>query len=67
MTASDGTVLLTRGSRGIGAATATLLVQQGQRVVIVGGMTGIKLPIDAGLIVGSTWDTYGGSREAPGT
>jgi NAD(P)-dependent dehydrogenase (short-subunit alcohol dehydrogenase family) len=35
MTASDGIVLVTGGSRGIGAAAATLLAQQGQRVVIV--------------------------------
>src|ERR1700737_2789905 len=35
MTASDGIVLVTGGSRGIGAATAALLAQQGQRVVIV--------------------------------
>jgi NAD(P)-dependent dehydrogenase (short-subunit alcohol dehydrogenase family) len=34
MTASDGIVLVTGGSRGIGAATATLLAQQGQRVDI---------------------------------
>jgi NAD(P)-dependent dehydrogenase (short-subunit alcohol dehydrogenase family) len=35
MTAPDGLVLVTGGSRGIGAATAALLAQQGQRVVIV--------------------------------
>jgi NAD(P)-dependent dehydrogenase (short-subunit alcohol dehydrogenase family) len=34
MTAPDGIILVTGGSRGIGAATATLLAQQGQRVVI---------------------------------
>src|SRR3979490_1410273 len=32
---AEGIVLVTGGSRGIGAATATLLTQQGQRVVIV--------------------------------
>jgi NAD(P)-dependent dehydrogenase (short-subunit alcohol dehydrogenase family) len=67
MTASDGIVLVTGGGRSIGAATATLLAQQGQRVVIVSGMTGINLPIDAGFIAGSTWDACGGLREAPGT
>jgi NAD(P)-dependent dehydrogenase (short-subunit alcohol dehydrogenase family) len=35
MTAKDGIVLVTGGSRGIGAATATLLAQHGQRTVIV--------------------------------
>lgn len=46
MTANDGIVLVTGGSRGIGAASAT--------------------PADAGFIAGSTWDAYGGLREAPG-
>ena len=31
------------------------------------GVTGINLPVDAGFIAGSTWDAYGGLREAPGT
>jgi NAD(P)-dependent dehydrogenase (short-subunit alcohol dehydrogenase family) len=35
MIAADGIFLVTGGCRGIGAATATLLAQQGQRVVIV--------------------------------
>lgn len=28
------------------------------------GITGINLPVDAGFIAGSTWDAYGGLREA---
>src|SRR4030088_1679439 len=31
---AEGIILVTGGSRGLGAATATLLAQQGQRVVI---------------------------------
>jgi NAD(P)-dependent dehydrogenase (short-subunit alcohol dehydrogenase family) len=30
------------------------------------GVTGVNLPVDAGFIAGSTWDAYGGFREAPG-
>src|SRR6202022_4671774 len=30
------------------------------------GVTGINVPVDAGFIAGSTWDAYGGLREAPG-
>jgi len=30
------------------------------------GVTGINLPVDAGFIAGSTWDAYGGLREAAG-
>jgi NAD(P)-dependent dehydrogenase (short-subunit alcohol dehydrogenase family) len=29
------------------------------------GVTGINLAVDAGFIAGSTWDAYGGLREAP--
>ncbi|MGZ5874822.1 MAG: SDR family NAD(P)-dependent oxidoreductase [Bradyrhizobium sp.] len=29
------------------------------------GVTGINLPVDAGFLAGSTWDAYGGLREAP--
>jgi NAD(P)-dependent dehydrogenase (short-subunit alcohol dehydrogenase family) len=29
------------------------------------GITGVNLPVDAGFIAGSTWDAYGGLREAP--
>jgi NAD(P)-dependent dehydrogenase (short-subunit alcohol dehydrogenase family) len=29
------------------------------------GVTGVNLPVDAGFIAGSTWDAYGGLREAP--
>jgi NAD(P)-dependent dehydrogenase (short-subunit alcohol dehydrogenase family) len=29
------------------------------------GITGINLPVDAGLIAGATWDAYGGLRDAP--
>ena len=32
---SDGIILVTGGSRGIGAATATLLAEQGCKVVVV--------------------------------
>src|SRR4051812_32035149 len=32
---ADGIILVTGGSRGIGAATATLLAEQGQKVVFV--------------------------------
>jgi NAD(P)-dependent dehydrogenase (short-subunit alcohol dehydrogenase family) len=35
VTANDGVILVTGGSRGIGAATATLLAQHGHRVVVV--------------------------------
>ena len=35
MTADDGIVLVTDDSRGVGAATATLLAEQGQRIVLV--------------------------------
>jgi NAD(P)-dependent dehydrogenase (short-subunit alcohol dehydrogenase family) len=31
------------------------------------GVTGINLPVDAGFIAGSTWDAYGGLREARST
>ena len=31
----DGIILVTGGSRGIGAATATLLAEQGRNVVVV--------------------------------
>jgi NAD(P)-dependent dehydrogenase (short-subunit alcohol dehydrogenase family) len=55
----DGIVLVTGGSRGIGAATATLLAPASSAV------TGINLPVDAGFIAGSTWDAYGGWPETP--
>ena len=29
------------------------------------GVTEINLPVDAGFIAGSTWDAYGGLRQAP--
>jgi NAD(P)-dependent dehydrogenase (short-subunit alcohol dehydrogenase family) len=29
------------------------------------GVAGINLPVDAGFIAGSTWDAYGGLRQAP--
>jgi NAD(P)-dependent dehydrogenase (short-subunit alcohol dehydrogenase family) len=29
------------------------------------GVTGINLPVDAGFLAGSTWDAYGGLRQAP--
>ncbi len=61
----------TAAKAGVIQITQTLSAEWGRAGVRVNaspassGVTGINLPVDAGFIAGSTWDAYGGLREAP--